>query len=97
MFSYSKELDEVKGTNINITFNAIPTSVYVPNWNSKYSSVEVYGYDRNSFTIATNHPNYLIWRIVITFLKNGSYVLTEGVKQQTVMEHILRKTMSQHG
>ena len=79
-FSNQQEIKEVKGNNINITFNAIPTSVYVPNWNSKYSSVEVYGYDRNSFTIATNHPNYLIWRIVITFLKDGSYVLTDGSK-----------------
>ena len=79
-FSNQEVIKEVKGNNINITFNAIPTAVYVPNWNSKYSSVEVYGYDRNSFTIATNHPNYLIWRIVITFLKNGSYVLKEGSK-----------------
>lgn len=79
-YKNQQAIKEVKGTNINITFNAIPTSAYVPNWNNKYSSVEVYGYDRNSFTIATNHPNYLIWRIVITFLKNGSYVLTEGSK-----------------
>lgn len=78
MFSYSKELDEVKGTNINITFNTTTSTKLVPNWNNNYASVVVYGYDRNSFTIAANHPNYLIWRIVITFLKNGSYVLNKG-------------------
>lgn len=80
MFSYSKELDEVKGTNINITFNTTTSTKLVPNWNKNYASVVVYGDDRNSFTIATNHSNYLIWRIVITFLKNGSYVLTERSK-----------------
>lgn len=79
-YSNQQEIKEVKGTNINITFNAIPTAEWVPNWNNNYSSVVVYGYDRNSFTIAANHPNYLIWRIVITFLKDGSYVLTDGSK-----------------
>ena len=79
MFSYSKELDEVKGTNINITFNTTTSTKLVPNWNSNYASVVVYE-NVNSFTIATNHPNYLIWRIVITFLKDGSYVLTDGSK-----------------
>ena len=79
MFSYSKELDEVKGTNINITFNTTTSTKLVPNWNKNYASVVVYE-NVNSFTIATNHPNYLIWRIVITFLKNGSYVLTERSK-----------------
>lgn len=77
-YSNQQEIKEVKGTNINITFNSIPTTDYVPNWNNNYASVVVYGYDRNSFTIAANHPNYLIWRIVITFLKNGSYVLNKG-------------------
>ena len=77
-YSNQQEIKEVKGTNINITFNAIPTAEWVPNWNNNYSSVVVYGYDRNSFTIAANHPNYLIWQIVITFSKNGSYILNKG-------------------
>lgn len=77
-FSNQQEIKEVKGTNITITFNAIPTSAYVPNWNSDHSSVVVYDRNANSFTIATNHPNYLIWQIVITFSKNGSYILNKG-------------------
>ena len=77
-YKNQQAIKEVKGNNINITFNSIPTTDYVPNWNNNYASVVVYGYDRNSFTIAANHPNYLIWRIVITFLKDGSYVLNKG-------------------
>lgn len=77
-FSNQQEIKEVKGTNITITFNAIPTSAYVPNWNSDHSSVVVYDRNANSFTIATNHSNYLIWQIVITFSKNGSYILKKG-------------------
>lgn len=80
-FSNQEVIKEVKGNNINITFNAIPTAVYVPNWNKNYASVVVYGYDRNSFTIATNHPNYLIWRIVITFRnKDNHYIMSSGYK-----------------
>lgn len=80
-YSNQQEIKEVKGTNITITFNAIPTSAYVPNWNNNYASVVVYGYDRNSFTIATNHPNYLIWRIVITFRnKDNHYIMSSGYK-----------------
>jgi len=77
-YSNQQEIKEVKGTNITITFNAIPTSAYVPNWNSDHSSVVVYDRNANSFTIATNHSNYLIWQIVITFSKNGSYILNKG-------------------
>ena len=77
-YKNQQAIKEVKGNNINITFNSIPTTDYVPNWNKNYASVVVYGYDRNSFTIATNHSNYLIWQIVITFSKNGSYVLNKG-------------------
>ena len=77
-FSNQEEIKEVKGTNINITFNAIPTAEYVPNWNSNYSSVVVYDRNVNSFNIATNHSNYSIWQIVITFSKKGSYILNKG-------------------
>lgn len=80
-YTNRQEIKEVKGTNINITFNAIPTTEWVPNWNNNYASVVVYGYDRNSFTIATNHPNYLIWRIVITFRnKDNHYIMSSGYK-----------------
>lgn len=78
MFSYSKELDEVKGTNINITFNTTTSTKLVPNWNSSYSSVVVYK-NVNSFNIATNHSNYLIWQIVITFRnKENHFIMSSG-------------------
>ena len=76
-YSNQDEIKEVKGNNINITFNTTTSTKLVPNWNSNYSSVVVYE-NVNSFTIATNHSNYLIWQIVITFSKNGSYILKKG-------------------
>ena len=77
-FSNQQEIKEVKGTNINITFNTTTSTKLVPNWNSNYASVVVYDRNVNSFTIATNHSNYSIWQIVITFSKKGSYILNKG-------------------
>ena len=77
-YSNQQEIKEVKGTNINITFNAIPTTEWVPNWNNNYASVVVYE-NVNSFNIATNHSNYLIWQIVITFRnKDNHYIMGSG-------------------
>lgn len=76
-YSNQQEIKEVKGTNITINFNSTSTKS-VPNWNSDHSSVVVYDRNQNSFNIATNHSNYLIWQIVITFSKNGSYILKKG-------------------
>ena len=76
-YSNQQEIKEVKGTNITINFNSTSTKL-VPNWNRDHSSVVVYDRNVNSFNIATNHSNYLIWQIVITFSKNGSYILNKG-------------------
>ncbi len=77
-YTNRQEIKEVKGTNINITFNAIPTTEWVPNWNNNYASVVVYE-NVNSFNVATNHSNYLIWQIVITFRnKDNHYIMGSG-------------------
>jgi len=77
-YTNQQEIKEVKGTNINITFNTTTSTKLVPNWNSSYSSVVVYK-NVNSFNIATNHSNYLIWQIVITFRnKENHYIMSSG-------------------
>lgn len=77
-FSDNQPINEIKGTNIDITFNT--TSSYdIPYWNNRHSSVAVLGGSVNSFKIATKHSGHRIWRIVITFSDSGDcYIDEEG-------------------
>lgn len=81
-FSHNEEIKEVKGTNVDITFNTT-SSTYKPNWNKNYGSVVVYGYSANSFKVAANHSNYMIWRVVITFCRDNKHYITNNGKSIT--------------
>lgn len=75
-FSDNQPINEIKGTNIDITFNT--TSSYdIPYWNNRHSSVAVLGGSVNSFKIATKHSGHRIWRIVITFSDSGDCYIDE--------------------
>lgn len=75
-FSDNQPINEIKGTNIDITFNT--TSSYdIPYWNNLHSSVAVLGGSVNSFKIATKHSGHRIWRIVITFSDSGDCYIDE--------------------
>lgn len=77
-YKNQQAIKEVKGNNINITFNTTTLEKNVPNWNSNHASVVVYE-NVNSFNVATNHSNYLIWQIVITFRnKDNHYIMGSG-------------------
>lgn len=76
-FSHNEEIKEVKGTNITITFNTTDQK-YVPHWYSSKSSVVVSDNNLNSFKVAANHSNYMIWRVVITFYRDFKHYITSN-------------------